>query len=159
MKSPVRGWDTPRQGHTGRALGPFFCCHELLGSIRLGSQDLPPGDYTEILVSPAFLFTSSLAMQHKPDGGSESLAFLNCCPFFVLPGFSGASACVFLHPWHSWLLQLPGFTQSNLVTQICTDLAQIQICLEQSGSLWLLGSLCSFPILMTWALWKTQSKI
>lgn len=93
MKSPSYSLAGTRQGKDTleELWDHFFCCHELLGSSRLGSQDLPPGVYTEILVSSTFLFTSNLAVQPKPAGGSKSLASLNCCPFFVLeplPAFS-----------------------------------------------------------------------
>lgn len=95
------------------------------------------------LVSPTFLFTGNLAMQYKPAGGSKSLASLKCCPFFALSGSSGAC------------LHAPAFLTS---LALLAPPAARMICLEQSASLWLLGSLCSFPILMTWGLLKPEAK-
>ena len=92
----------PRLGHAkartdcGRAMGPFACCRDLAGSIGLGSQDIqePMQRPCSALVSPPLLCMSSPAMRHKTAGGSESLALLNCCSSFALPGFSGACLCV-----------------------------------------------------------------
>lgn len=114
--------------------------HQPAPSMRL-HRDL--GLPWSALVSPAFFFTGNLAMQYKPAGGSKSLASLNCCPFFVLSGSSGAC------------LHVPAFLTS---LALLAPPAARMICLEQSASLWLLGSLCSFPILMTWGLLKPEAK-
>lgn len=81
----------------------------------------------------------------------------SCSPAIQLCSISQLEAA---SPWHPWTAAHFCIARVFWSLPACSCIPDIppaarMICPEQSGSLWLLGSLCSFPILITWALWNT----
>lgn len=139
----------------GRAVGPFAHSCDLAGSTGLRSRDIqePMQRPCPAQVPPPLLHMCSPAMWCKPAGSSESLALLNCCSSFALPGFSGT--CLHVPATLTWCQQdsplsprSPG--SSSYLCNCQADLLR---------AIWLpMTSLCSFLILISWGVLKSKAK-